>query len=60
MLANQPILLEHCATSHFLASDKLDYRNDFGTEYEVCVHSYATANKSQFLNLEKVGKLTKE
>ncbi len=40
--ANQPILLEHCATAHYLASDKLDYRNDFGTEYEVCVHSYAT------------------
>jgi len=29
-------------------------------EYEVCVNSYATNNKSQALNLEKVGKLTVE
>ena len=43
--ANLPVLIEHCATSHYLASDKILYRNDFGTEYEVCVHSYATNNK---------------
>jgi len=55
-----PILLEHCATCHYLASDKINYRNDFGMEFEVCVHSYATANKSQALNLEKTGKLTRE
>ncbi len=60
LVANEPIILEHCATAHFLASDKLNYRNDFGTEYEVCVHSYATANKTQQLTLEKVGKLTKD
>lgn len=29
-------------------------------EYEVCVNSYATNNKSQALNLERVGKLTVE
>jgi hypothetical protein len=58
--ANQEVLIEHCATSQYLASDKINYRNDFGTEYEVCVHSYSTNNKSQALNLEKVGKLTVE
>jgi hypothetical protein len=46
VLANDPVLIEHCATSHYLASDSIQYRNDFGTEYEVCVHSYATTNKS--------------
>ena len=46
VMAGDPILLEHCATSHYLASDKIDYRNDFGMEFEVCVHSYATNNKS--------------
>jgi hypothetical protein len=51
-------LIEHCSTSQFLASDKINYRNDFGMEYEVCAYSYATNNKSQALNLEKVGKLT--
>lgn len=44
--ANSPVVIEHCATAHLLASDKLQYRNDFGSEYEVNVHSYATANKS--------------
>ncbi len=44
--ANSPVVIEHCATSHCLASDKLSYRNDFGMEFEVNVHSYTTANKS--------------
>jgi len=33
-------------------------KNDFGTEYEVCVHSFATKNRSQNLALEKDGKIT--
>jgi hypothetical protein len=57
---NSPVIIEHCATSHFLASDLVEYRNDFGTEYEVCVHSFATLNKSQSLALERSGKLTRE
>ena len=57
---NEPIILEHCGTSHYLGSDIVDYRNDFGTEYEVCVHSFATLNKSQQLSLEKTGKLTRD
>jgi hypothetical protein len=54
------IILEHCGTSHYLASDIVEYRNDFGIEYEVCVHSFATLNKSQCLTLEKIGKLTRD
>ena len=57
---NEPVIIEHSGTSHFLASDLIEYRNDFGTEYEVSVYSYATLNKSQSLALEKVGKLTRE
>ncbi len=44
--ANAPVLIKHCATSAYLASDLLEYRNDFGTEYEVNVHNYSTKNKS--------------
>jgi hypothetical protein len=58
--ANEPILLEHCATAHYLASDNIVYRNDFGSEFEVSVKSYASQNKSQALNLEKSGKITRE
>mgnify|MGYP001617066926 CR=1 FL=1 len=58
--SNTPIIIEHCATSHYLASDKIDYINDFGSEFEVSVKSYSTNNKSQQLNLEKIGKITRE
>ena len=56
--ANEPVLIEHCATAQFLASDKIAYGNDFGVEYEVSVRSHTTNNKTQALSLEKVGKLT--
>lgn len=52
---NKALLIKHCATCHYLASDLLEYRNDFGTEYEVNVHSYGTKNKSQNLALEGNG-----
>jgi len=57
---NEPIIIEHCGTSHYLAADSYECRNDFGIEYEVSVHSYATLNKTQQLQLEKVGKLTRD
>jgi hypothetical protein len=44
--ANAPILLQHAATCSFLASDLIEYRNDFGIEYEVNGHNYSTKNKS--------------
>lgn len=56
----QPILLKHSGTAHYLASDLIEYRNEFGLEYEVSVHSYGTLNKSQNLILEKTGKLSRE
>ena len=56
--ANDEILIEHCATAQFLSSDKIKYGNEFGMEYEVSVCSHTSNNKSQALNLEKIGKLT--
>lgn len=51
-------MIRHCQTSHYLASDLVKYKNDFGQEYEVSVNSFATKNRSQNLALEKEGKLT--
>lgn len=56
--ASEEIIIEHCATAQFLSSDKIKYGNEFGTEFEVSVCSHTTNNKSQALNLEKIGKLT--
>eukprot|EP00347_Sterkiella_histriomuscorum_P021558 403333558 len=56
--ANAPILIRHCSTSHYLAADLNKIKNDFGQEYEVCVNSFATKNRSQNLALEKEGKIT--
>lgn len=33
--ANGGVIIKHCGTGHLLASDLVDYRNDFGMEYEV-------------------------
>jgi hypothetical protein len=44
--ATDPVLIRHCQTNHYLASDLVPYKNDFGTEYEVCVNSFATKNRS--------------
>ena len=56
--ALEEVVIEHCATAQFLFSDFINYGNDFGMEYEVSALSQTTNNKTQALNLEKVGKLT--
>lgn len=58
--ANAAILIKHAATGHLLASDIVDYRNDFGLEYEVCVHNFSTKNKSQNLALESAGAIASD
>jgi len=58
--AKDYVLIKHDSTAHYLASDLKEHKNDFGYEYEVSVHSYATTNKSQQLILEKTGKLNRE
>ena len=46
VIANGPLIVKHASTCHYLASDLVKDENDFGSEYEVTVHSYATLNKS--------------
>ncbi len=58
--ANGAMIIKHCATGHLLASDDIDYRNDFGLEHEVCVHNFSTKNKSQNLALESAGAISSD
>ncbi len=58
--ANGPVLIKHASTCHFLASERLPQRNTYGEEFEVCVHSFATQNKSQNLELEFKGQTTRD
>ena len=44
--AGEPILLRHCHTQQYLASDVVVEKNDFGTEYEVSTHSFQCSNKT--------------
>lgn len=41
-----------------MAADLNKIKNDYGNEFEVCVNSFATKNRSQNLALEKDGKIT--
>lgn len=58
MRATDPILIKHCATQSYLASDKNVYRTDFGNEFEAMVNSFCLLNKTQNLALEKRGNIT--
>lgn len=51
-------MLRHCNTNHYLASDKVVEKNDFGSEYETMTHSFECQNKTQNLALEGIGNLT--
>jgi hypothetical protein len=50
-------VLRHCATGKLLASDLVDYYNDYGLEYEMCCNNFLSNNKYQTLISEKVGNL---
>jgi len=59
VLAGEPILLKHCQTAQWLASDPAhSIKNEFGAEYEVFGHSFQTLNKTQNLISEKTGRTT--
>ncbi len=55
---NDPLLIRHCATSHYLASDNCRYASNFGGEKEVMCHSFAVQNRTQNLALETNGNTT--
>jgi len=54
---NEAFVIRHAATGRLLASDLVDYYNDYGHEYEVCCNNFLTNNKYQTLVSEKEGKL---
>lgn len=56
--AGEPILIRHCQTEHYLGSDCVVEKNDFGSEYEVSTNSFNLLNKTQNLELEKKGHIT--
>ena len=56
--AGEAILFRHCQTQHYLACDVKPFKNDFGTEFEVCCNSFSSTNKTQNLALEKIGNIT--
>ena len=56
--ANSDVVLKHNQTGQWLSSDHINYRNDFGLEFEVSCHSYLDTRKTQQLSSEKVGKIT--
>lgn len=57
ILLDEPFIIRHCATGRLLASDLIDYNNDYGREYEVCCFNFLSNNKYQTLDSEKDGKL---
>lgn len=56
--ANSDIVIKHNQTGQWLSSETINYRNDFGGEFEVSCHSYLDARKTQQLSSEKSGKVT--
>lgn len=56
--ASEPVLIRHCSTMQYLASDNVRYANTFGGEKEVSCHSFALLNKTQNLALEEKGNIT--
>jgi Ca2+-binding EF-hand superfamily protein len=58
--ANEPILIKHSNTNHYLASDAVPYKNQYGGEFEVNVKSFAQNKKTQNLALEKTGMITSD
>lgn len=57
MSSTDAFVLRHCATGRLLASDIVDYYNDYGLEYEMCCNNFLSNNKYQTLVSEKVGNL---
>lgn len=58
--ANEPVLIRHAQTGHYLGSDLKRHGNEFGGEWEVMCHSFANLNKTQNLQLEKTGHSTSD
>ena len=53
----EKFVVKHCATGACLASDLVNYLNDYGNEYEVSCRNFLTPNKYQTIEAEKDGRL---
>lgn len=42
-----PVLLRHCNTNQYMATDKIAYRNEFGSEWEASVHTHLDGHKAE-------------
>lgn len=58
--ANEPVLIKHSNTNHFLSSDTVKYKNQYADEFKVSVFSHAQLKKTQNLALEKNGNITSD
>lgn len=58
VVSGEVLLIKHCTTGQWLASDKVTYINNFGKEFEVYGKSWFTNNKTQNLISEKVGHIS--
>ncbi|EAR89421.1 EF hand protein, putative (macronuclear) [Tetrahymena thermophila SB210] len=58
--SGEPVLIKHIPTCQWLATDNVQYNNEFGQEFEVFCNSYQCHNKTQNLIAEKVGRKTIE
>ncbi len=52
---NEELLIKHNGTSQWLASENVNYVNEFGAEFETFGKSFLANNKTQNLYSEKVG-----
>lgn len=58
--ANDALIFEHAATKQYLLSDKINYANMHGNEYEVSALCAATKSKTQILANENKGTQVRE
>mmetsp|Transcript_14563 Transcript_14563/g.29457 ORF Transcript_14563/g.29457 Transcript_14563/m.29457 type:complete len:486 (-) Transcript_14563:281-1738(-) len=57
---NAELVLQHRRTGKCLFTDKINYHNDFGTEYEVSCNTSSVANRKGILMHEKSGRMTSD
>uniref|UniRef100_A0A7S2TGW1 EF-hand domain-containing protein n=1 Tax=Lotharella oceanica TaxID=641309 RepID=A0A7S2TGW1_9EUKA len=57
---NAELVLQHRRTGKCLFTDKINYHNDFGAEYEVSCNTSSVANRKGILMHEKSGKMTSD
>jgi hypothetical protein len=55
IMSNAPMAVLHCQTNQFLASDKIKYYNEFGSEYELFCKNYLDGQRGQLGTRDRRG-----